>query len=279
MTAIEVPTGKRMRARRSGGSRMKRTLRMFATEMWLPVLVVAAWWFLTAGSTSFYFPGLATIVDRAGEIWTWEGLQLYLYPSVANLVIGFAVALVLGICLGTMFGLLPRLYRAFWLVLEVIRATPHIVLVPLAIMFLGVGSTEKIVLIAIASVWPILLGTADGIREIDPMTRDINRIYRLPVRVWVPQVMIPAALPKVLAGTRVSVSVAVSMMVGSELFASSEGIGYFVLRTRETSAVTDLWTAIIVIGLVGYAVNLIQTAVEHFLLRWHRGLRASEAQT
>jgi sulfonate transport system permease protein len=91
--------------------------------------------------------------------------------------------------------------------------------------------------------------------------------------------MIPAAMPKVLAGTRVAVSVAVSMMVGSELFASTEGIGYFVLRTRETSAVTDLWTAIIVLGLVGYLVNLLQSAIEHNLLRWHRGARAGEART
>lgn len=279
MTALNIPVGKRAKGRPGTGSRMTRKLRVFAIELWLPVLVVLVWWLLTAGSTSFYFPSLSTILGRARQIWTWDGLATYLYPSLANLAIGFAVALVLGILLGTLFGLMPRLYRAFWLVLEVTRATPHIVLVPLAIMFLGVGSSQKIVLIAIASIWPILLGTADGIREIDPMTRDINRIYRIPARVWVPQVMIPAALPKVLAGTRVSVSVAVSMMVGSELFASTSGIGYFVLRTRETSAVTDLWTAIVVIGLVGYAVNLLQTLVEHYLLRWHRGLRAAEAQT
>lgn len=253
--------------------------RLLLVEIWLPIAVIALWWIMSSGSTSFYFPSLASIFDRFKDIWIFDGLGSYLYPSLLNLLVGFHLALVLGVLLGTLFGLLPGLYRSFWFVLELTRATPMIVLIPIAIMFLGVGSSQKVALIAFASVWPILLGTADGIREIDPMTRDTVRAYAIPARVWVTQIMIPAALPKVLAGTRVAVSVAVSMMVGSELFASTEGIGYFVLRTRETSAVTDLWTAIIVLGLVGYLVNLLQSAIEHHLLRWHRGARAGEART
>jgi ABC-type nitrate/sulfonate/bicarbonate transport system permease component len=260
------------------GTRSSGTRRILV-EAWLPIVVLALWWTLSSGSTSFYFPSLENIWSRFNEVWLFDGLAPYLYPSLLNLLIGFHLALAAGVVLGTLLGLVPGLYRACWFVLELTRATPMIVLIPIAIMFLGVGSNQKVALIAFASVWPILLGTADGIREIDPMARDTARAYAIPARVWVTQIMIPAAMPKVLAGTRVSVSVAVSMMVGSELFASTEGIGYFVLRTRETSAVTDLWTAIIVLGLVGYLVNLLQSAVEHYLLRWHRGARAGEART
>ncbi|WP_033294499.1 ABC transporter permease [Amycolatopsis jejuensis] len=256
---------------------VRRRLAVLGIEIWLPVLLVVAWWVASRDSESFYFPPLKDIWARFVGNWIFSGIPEFLLPSLANLGIGFALAVVAGIVAGLLLGLVPALYRRCWLLLELFRATPMIVLVPLAIMFFGVGSTEKIILIAVASVWPILLGTTDGLREVDPLVSEISRCYRVPLAIRLTRVMLPAALPQILAGTRVSVSIAVSMMVGSELFASTEGIGYFVLRTRETSAVTDLWTAIILLGLLGYLINLLYGAVEHVLLGWHRGLRAVEA--
>ena len=74
---------------------------------------------------------------------------------------------------------------------------------------------------------------------------------------------------------RIALSIAVMMMVGSELFASFDGIGYFVLRTQQTAAVTDMWTAVILLGVIGYVLNAAYGCMEHFVLRWHRGLRAA----
>lgn len=246
-------------------------------EVWLPVALIAAWWIASAGSESFYFPPLADILARFSELWLFSAVPEFLAPSLANLAFGFLVAVLVGVTLGVVFGLFERLYSACWLLFEIARSTPMIILVPMAIMFFGVGSTEKVVLIAFASVWPILLNTTDGVREVDPLIRDITRSFSMGRATQIFRVLLPAASPQILAGTRLGVSIAIMMMVGSELFASVNGIGYFVLRTQETAAVTDMWTAVILLGLLGYIFNTGYALIEHVLLKWHRGLRATES--
>lgn len=244
-----------------------------AIGLWLPAGIVAAWWFLSRGSESLYFPSLSRILARFRDLWLFAEVPSTLMPSLYNFAIGFGCAVVGGLVLGLAFGLMPRLYETFLFAIEIARATPVLALLPLAIILLGIGVVEKATLIALISVWPILLNTTDGIRNIEPLTMETAQSYRLTRTTRLLFVTLPAASPQMLAGIRVAVSYGVGMMVTSEFYAASTGIGYFVLRAQDSSAIVDVWTAVILLGILGYVFNVCVAGLEYLMLGWHRGAK------
>ena len=131
----------------------------------------------------------------------------------------------------------------------------------------------RIVLIAFGSVWPILLNTIEGTRTVDPVQLDTAR-HSVAARMrclW--RIVLPAAMPKIFAGIRVSLALAVILMVVSELVASTNGIGYRIQNAQIMFLLTDMWCGIVLAGLLGYALNWLFLKVEDRALDWHRGAR------
>ncbi|AJW40138.1 ABC transporter permease [Rhodococcus sp. 15-725-2-2b] len=245
-------------------------IRSIAVEAWLPVLLVGLWWFVSSSSSSFYFPPLREIMTRFADLWFSDQFAVHVVPSLRNFGIGFLLGVTIGILCGLALGSMPQTHRALSPTLEFIRATPVIALVPLTIVLLGTDVVQKVAIIAFACMWPTLLNTVDGVRAVDPLVRDVARSYRLGRWDSSMRVFLRSATPQIIAGMRTSVAVAVVAMVGSELFASSEGIGYFVLQSQRTYAMTDMWAGLIMLGLLGYGLNLLFALLERRTLRWHR---------
>lgn len=245
-------------------------IRSIAVEAWLPILLVGVWWFASSNSSSFYFPSLDEIMTRFGDLWLSEAFVVHVVPSLRNFGLGFVLGVTIGILFGLALGSMPHTYRALSPTLEFIRATPAIALIPLTIVLLGTDVVQKVAIIAFACMWPTLLNTVDGVRAVDPLVRDVTRSYRVGVWDSSVRVFLRSATPQIIAGMRTSVAVAVVAMVGSELFASSEGIGYFVLQSQRTYAMTDMWAGLIMLGLLGYGLNLLFALLERRTLRWHR---------
>ncbi|MDQ1106677.1 sulfonate transport system permease protein [Nocardioides zeae] len=254
---------------------MSGRLRAVALEAWLPVAVVSAWWFLSANSTSLYFPPLREILARFREVWLFDQAGEHLVPSLTNLAGGLAVGLVAAVSIGLLLGLLPRVYGALRPLVELARATPALALLPLLIAMLGIGSASKIALIAFGAFWPTLVTTIDGVRAVDPQVREMARTYRIGRGDLVRRVVLPSAAPQIIVGARTSVSIAVVVMVGSELFGATSGVGFFVLQAQRTYAITDMWAGLVLLGLLGYAINLATALVERRVLAWHRGLHGA----
>jgi ABC-type nitrate/sulfonate/bicarbonate transport system permease component len=137
----------------------------------------------------------------------------------------------------------------------------------------GTESTMRIVLIAFGSLWPILLNTIEGIRTVDPVQLDTARVFGLPrpARLW--RIILPAAMPKIFAGMRVSLALAVILMVVSELVASTSGIGYRIQNAQIMFLLTDMWCGIVLLALLGYTLNWLFLKLEDRALNWHRGAR------
>jgi ABC-type nitrate/sulfonate/bicarbonate transport system permease component len=188
---------------------------------------------------------------------------------------GFAIAVVLGVVGGLMLGLSARARRAAAPIVEFLRAIPPPALLPFAILVVGVGASMKVFIIAFVCVWPILLNTIDGVTSVDPTLRDTTRVYGIPDRDRIWRVMLPAASPQIFAGLRTAVSLALILMVISEMVASTNGIGYFVLQSQRTFAIPEMWSGILLLGILGYVLNGGFVLLERRLLRWHRGARAS----
>jgi ABC-type nitrate/sulfonate/bicarbonate transport system permease component len=244
-------------------------------EVTVPLLVLVAWGVLSAGSDTYYFPPLTDILSTFADTWLFERVDSDVVPSLVRMGLGFGIAVVVAISTGLLLGVSPRARRAVAPIVEFLRAIPPPALLPFAILVIGVGDSMKVFIIAFVCVWPILLNTIDGVTGVDPTLRETTRVYGISGRDRLRRVMLPAASPQIFAGMRTSLSLALILMVISEMVASTNGIGYFVLQSQRTFAIPEMWSGILLLGILGYTLNGIFVLIERRVLRWHRGAHAS----
>ena len=245
-----------------------RMLRIAALELWLPVVIVAIWWFGSASSASVFFPPLSKILASFAETWFGPGFAQDVIPSLANLAAGIAIALVVGIALGLILALFPTAGEIADPFLQFFRSIPALAVLPAVAILWGIGPSGKIAAIAFGAVWPVLLNTLDGVRSIDPSIRLVARSYRISRPLLVSRVLLPGALPQITVGVRTSLAIGVVLMVGSEMYASVAGIGHFVILAQQTFAIADMWSGILLLGIIGYLLNVGYSGIERYLLRW-----------
>jgi ABC-type nitrate/sulfonate/bicarbonate transport system permease component len=253
---------------------MSRRLLLVGVEIAVPVVVIAVIWVWSAGSGVYYFPPLKDVLTTFKDTWVFDRFGSDVVPSLVRLGIGYVIAVAIGVGGGVALGLSPVLRRATDPIVEFLRAIPAPALLPFALLVLGVGNDSKIFVIAFVCLWPVLLNAVDGVAGVDPTLVDTGRVYRIPGRDRLTHVVLPAAAPQIFAGMRTSLSLALILMVISEMVASSNGIGYFVLQSQRSFAIPEMWSGIILLGLLGYAFNAVFLLIERRVLAWHRGARA-----
>lgn len=258
--------------------RLGRVLR-FAWRVWFFVGLIVLWWFLSANSTSTFFPPLKDIVHMLYEMWIVGDSAQTLKPSLGHFVVGYAISSVLGIAAGVLLWKLPRTVTAVSPLLYFIYVIPAAAILPAIAALMGYDMKMKVTIIVLAAVWPTLLNTLDGMRSIDPIRLDSAKVMHMSGLHTVRSVVIPNAMPQIMAGLRNSLQVAVIMMVVSELIASTSGIGFFILDAQQRFAITEMWTGVIVLALVGCVLTLLFVAVERVVLRWYLLARAVERKS
>jgi sulfonate transport system permease protein len=244
--------------------------------LWFSATLVALWWVLSARSTSPYFPPLSSILRRLVELWIRGGAARNLVPSLEHFALGYLLASVIGVAGGAMLWWFGRFREAVSPLLYFVYVIPSAALLPAIVAVLGIGDAMKVTVIVLAAVWPTLLNTVDGMRGVDPVQLDTARALHMSRLRTVRSVVLPAALPQIMAGLRNSLQIGIIMMVVSELIASSSGIGFFILDAQQRFAITDMWTGIIVLAAVGSVLTAIFVAVERVALGWYLGARAVE---
>lgn len=240
-----------------------------AASLIVPVAIVAAWWFGSADSISPFYPPLQTILQTFNDTWVFERVVSDVVPSLRRMAAGFAIAVVVGVALGTLLGRMPLAARALNPILQFGRALPATALVPVSIVLIGVGDIPKVSLIAFVTLFPVMLNTIDGVRSVDPVLEDVCGSYRLSRVQRVLQVQLPAAAPQILSGMRIALSVAFVMMVVTELVAATNGIGYVTLQAQQSFRVPLMWSGMLLLGILGVVVNGVFILVERRMLRWY----------
>jgi ABC-type nitrate/sulfonate/bicarbonate transport system permease component len=255
---------------------MSRRTLMIAAEVAVPIAILAAWQLWTAQAHSPKFPRLSTILVQFQHMWLFSEFGTHVVPSLERIGAGFAIGVVVGVLLGVPLGLSPLLRKLAMPHIEYWRAMPPPALLPISVVLLkSIGNTQKIAFIAFFCLFPVLLNTIDGVRSIDPTLVDTARSFRVPWAQRIRRVVLPAAMPQIVAGMRNSLALAVIMMVLSEYFAATSGVGYVLLISKNTFQLGPMWAAIVLIGLLGYLLNAIFLLVERRVLAWHRGWRAA----
>jgi ABC-type nitrate/sulfonate/bicarbonate transport system permease component len=241
----------------------------------LPAVLIAVWWAASSGSVNPYWPPLRTILTTFPDVWTADRLRSDVLPSVLRLLGGYATAAVVGVALGTVIGSYRRVRALCEPVLEFLRAVPPPVLVPVIMLFAGIGNSMKVVVIASGCVWPILLNTVEGVRAVDSVMLETARSYGITGAARLRSLVLPSAGPQIFAGLRQALSIGIILMVISEMFAASNGIGFTVVQFQRSFAIPDMWTGILVLGLLGFVLSVVFQLVERRVLAWYHGLRAS----
>jgi sulfonate transport system permease protein len=247
-----------------------------AAEIAVPVALLAAWQLWTVHAQSQFFPRLSTILVEFRDIWLFAQFTEHVVPSLERVLLGFSIAVVVGVALGIPLGLSRSGRLAAMPHIEFWRNLPPPALLPISIILLhSIGNVQKVGFIAFFCLFPILLNTIDGVRSIEPTLLDTARSYGIRGAERIRRIVLPAALPQIAAGMRNSLSLAVIIMVLAEYFSSTNGVGYVLLVSKNTFQMAPMWAAILLIGVLGYLLNLLFILAERRLLAWHRGWRAA----
>lgn len=253
-----------------------RTLKSAGYLLALPVLLVCLWWACTSGEPNFFVPTPAQLVETFGPTWLDGRIGTDVLPSIVRLVVGVLLAVILGIGLGLLVGLSRTLRAVTEPVFEFFRALPPPVLIPVLMLLIGVNDSMKIAVIVSGAIWPVLLNTIEGVRSIDPVQNETTRSYGISGLARIRYQVLPSAMPIIMAGIRQCLSIGLILMVISEMFASSSGLGFTIVQFQRSFAIPQMWSGILVLGLIGVAMSFIFQWAERRVLRWYHGLKEVE---
>ena len=164
-----------------------------------------------------------------------------------------------------------RIRQALEPLVELLRATPAIALVPALIVILGVGDRMRIAVIAFGVVFPVLVNSMDGVRAASPELRETASLLRMGRAERILRVDLPAALPSIFAGLRVAVSIGLVMVVVSEFVGGGDGLGHYILVEQSQFNIPEMYAGILFLGLLGFVLNGVFVLVERRALSWHHG--------
>lgn len=243
----------------------------FLVGIWLPILLIWWWWTWSADSVDPFFPPLSAIWEQFKFNWVWQYFPIHVVPSMRNLFVGYFIGIFAGIVLGALLGASPRVSRYFEPVIDFLRSIPAVATVPLFIIFFGLDANMRIAAIAVGATWPTLLATMQGFRATDPTLLDTGKVFRLTPFQMMWKVRVPNASPIIWSGLQVSLQIAFVVTIASEILGSGFGIGAFTTISIDSFMILDAWTGVLLLGLLGFAINLIFDLVERWSLRWYIG--------
>lgn len=238
----------------------------------IAVLAFLQWW--TAREASFYFPTPLDILSEFRSVFLFDRFGSDVVPSVVRMLLGFVIGCSLGYAGGIALAVGPR--TVLWVVepiIEFIRAIPPPAFLPFALVAFGIAPSGKVFIIALGCLFPVLLNAMDGVNEINPLLYDVCASYDVRSRRDVMRgIVVPASLPRTFAGLQTSLALALILMVISEMVGSVNGIGRFILESQRTFAIKPMWAGIVLLGILGFALNAVLRSVEGRVLRWHKAL-------
>ncbi|WP_062214496.1 ABC transporter permease [Streptomyces sp. NBRC 109706] len=257
------------------GATVLRGLAALGAVFGLPLALLALWWVASEDSSNIFLPPLRDILDAFGRVWFSSTFVDDVVPSLRRLGLGLAIAVTVGVGGGYLLGRSPLLRALASPALACARVLPPPVIIPVLLVAVGIGETTKIVVIALGALWPILLNTCDGVRDVDEVTWETAAAYGLPG--WTRRrLVLRAASPRVFAGLRQALGIAIILMVVSEMLMSTDGLGFTVVQFQRSFALPEMWSGVLLLGLLGFVLAKLLELVERHALRWHRGLTGRE---
>ncbi|MCP6682468.1 ABC transporter permease [Bacillus nakamurai] len=236
----------------------------------VPAAVIAIWQIIgslgvvSATVLPAPFAIVQTVKELVGSGELWVHLQISLYRAAAGFLLGAG----LGLIFGFLVGFSKRTEAYLDPSLQMLRTVPHLAVTPLFILWFGFDETSKILLIALGAFFPVYINTFLGIRGVDAKLFDVARVLEFNWYQQMTKLILPASLPNILLGIRLSLGIAWLGLVVAELMGSSEGIGYMIMDARQFSQTNKVFVGIIIFAVVGKLTDSLVRILERRLLKW-----------
>lgn len=234
-----------------------------------PLLLFAFWWI--GASTGLLVRELSSpsrVVDTFQDLYDHQQLVHQVTTSLTRALTGAAIGATIGLVLGAIAGLWRMGEELLDSSLQMLRTIPFLALVPLFIVWLGIGETPKIVLIALATVFPMYLNTYNGVRSVDRKVLEGMRSFGVTGWRLVRDVVFPLALPSILTGLRFALGVSVLALIAAEQINSSAGLGYLMLQAQTYQQADVLVVCIVIYAALGLLADVIVRVVERITMPW-----------
>lgn len=267
--ARPVTSDARAPSRRKRGRRRRRRAYLELTALSLVAGVVVWWAAVASGMANPVLLPPPYAVLRAIVQMTLEGTLLVdITVSLGRALGGFLIATVIGVVVGIVVGRSPRAFAIIDPWIELARPVPPIAVLPLVVLWFGIGEESKLVVVFYGALFPILLNTVQGVRSVDNNLVRAARALGASERQIFRLVVLPASVPSVVTGLRLGAGMAIFVLVAAELLGSSAGLGWLIMDAREHFFTDRIMVGIVALGIVGYVINRSLLWLEHRLVRW-----------
>ena len=260
---------------------MNKTQRLARAAARAAVLAAAlgAWQLAARGGANPYFLPPSVVFPAfyrqwfdgpASHLWLTGDVTANLLPSLGRMLAGLAIASVVGIALGIAIGRSALVSGLAEPAVHFARAVPPVMLVPVFLFMLGIGTPMEVVSIAFGVLWPVLVNAIDGARHVHPGHLETARAFKVPPLQRLTRIILPGAAPKIFAGLRLGVALALVMMVVSEFVGSVNGVGREMITAQGSGDFSLMWAIIVLLGLLGVVLNLLLGLAERRVLAWQQ---------
>jgi ABC-type nitrate/sulfonate/bicarbonate transport system permease component len=223
----------------------------------LPALLVFIWELVVrTGAITFEFvPAPSAIAAGAVEL-ARDGILLQdLLHTLLSIAIGWIMAMAIGVMFGLLLGFSPLARRYALASVEVLRPMPGIAFAPLGLLLFGFSRQTELVVMVLPTIWPVLVNTMGGIANVQPRLLDVGRTLRLNPYEVVRYLLLPAAMPSIVVGARISLGLALVMAIVAEIVGNPQGLGYGIVREQQALHPDLMFAYIAVVGILGLALN------------------------
>ncbi len=246
---------------------------------WSSFALLLALWELGARANpklELYFPPVSRILSALGQALAAGSITQHALITLTRFAEGFLLAAVLAVLSGVVLGYFRSLHSLLATLIELLRPMPSVAIIPVAILLLGIGDGMIVTVTVYASLWPILINTIDGVRHIDPTLIDTGRTFGLSRWRILWQIILPGASPYIVTGLRIGLSIALILVTTAEMIAGSKGLGFFVLDEERAMNSANMYAGIVVVALLGYALNRLFLMIESRAMKWRHGMIARQ---
>lgn len=219
----------------------------------IPIGLLLAWWLTTTYGQipAILLPSPEAVWSAFVELWQSGNLWSHIVMSAMRTLTGFALASVVGIGCGVWFALRPKAGWTAHLVVEALRLTPPLALIPVLILWLGIDEAPKIAIVFLSSFFPIYLSALTAVKSLDPKLNEVATLLHFTPTERFRMVLLPGAMPGILAGLRMGFGYSWRALVGAELIAASSGLGFLITESSEFGKTDVVFVGIITIVVLG----------------------------
>jgi ABC-type nitrate/sulfonate/bicarbonate transport system permease component len=219
-----------------------------------------------------FFAPPSEVLLAAHRLWASGELQTHIETSFTELLVGMALAIMVGVVIGVLQGVSVRIRDYTEIYVTILFATPLVAIAPLLILWMGIGIGSKIVVVLLTAVFPIIINTAAGIRATDAVLIEVARSFCATNFQVITKVLFPSSLPYILAGVRLAVGRGIVGVVVGELFGAQAGLGNLIQTAGQTFDVPALFVGVFTLAGAGVLLTACARFAERHALRWRRSL-------